>query len=69
MQERLHFDVADLQGYDAILGKPWLDKHNPAIDWKSTWMTVSRNGKTFVMQQRKTCSSFSFSAISPGRQA
>lgn len=27
-QERLTFDVADLHGYDATLGKPWLGKHN-----------------------------------------
>ena len=53
MQERLHFDVADLQGYDAILGKPWLDKHNPTIDWKKHMVSVHKNGKTFVMQQRK----------------
>ena len=47
------FDVAGLQGYDAILGKSWLDKHNPDIDWKRHIVTVHRNGKTFVMQQRK----------------
>ena len=41
-QERLSFDLADLQGYDAILGKPWLDKHNPSIDWKSHTVTISK---------------------------
>lgn len=31
--EELDMDVAPLAHADVILGKPWLDKHNPRIDW------------------------------------
>ena len=40
--ENLSFDVIDLQGYDAILGKPWLTKHNPRIDWKQHQLTLRK---------------------------
>ena len=33
LREVIHFNVIPLQGYDLILGLPWLVKHNPAIDW------------------------------------
>ena len=39
-QEKIDLDVIDLQGYDAILGKPWLTKHNPHIDWKGHQLTL-----------------------------
>ena len=29
------FSVMTLQGHQVILGMPWLEKHNPKIDWKS----------------------------------
>ena len=32
--EFLDFSIISLPTYDAILGKPWLDKWNPIIDWK-----------------------------------
>ena len=43
-REKLTFDVIDLQGYDAILGKPWLTQHNPHIDWRQHQLTL-RKGK------------------------
>ncbi len=49
--EKMSFDVADLQGYDAILGKPWLDKHNPAVDWKSHIVTLQNRGYTVTLKQ------------------
>src|SRR3954449_5367825 len=32
--DTLDLDVLPLEGNDIILGKPWLRKHNPNIDWK-----------------------------------
>lgn len=32
--ESLDLVVTELQGYDAILGMPWLQQHNPAVDWR-----------------------------------
>ena len=39
LQESLDFTVTDLHGFDAILGMPWLQRHNPSIDWRK--QTVS----------------------------
>ena len=33
-EKKLVFDIVDLADYDVILGDPWLEKHNPAINWK-----------------------------------
>lgn len=30
----IDFVSTDLQGYDAILGMPWLSRYNPRVDWK-----------------------------------
>ena len=34
-EEDLRFFVTDLGGDDLILGLPWLEKHNPPVDWNS----------------------------------
>ena len=34
----LNFLYSNCQKYDAILGKAWLDRWNPAIDWKRNTM-------------------------------
>src|SRR3954453_11661559 len=31
--EMIQFDTAKIARYDAILGMPWLEEHNPNIDW------------------------------------
>ena len=33
-RDRLDLTLTELSGYDVILGMPWLDKHNPDIDWR-----------------------------------
>ena len=43
--EFLDFSVINLPKYEAILGKPWLDKWNPVIDWQKNtmvWKMVKR---------------------------
>ena len=39
-QESLQLAVIGLQGYDFILGMPWLAKHNPEVDWQHGIVTV-----------------------------
>lgn len=51
--ERLRLDIADLQGYDAILGKPWLDKHNPSINWQTHTVTIGKRGRKVILQQKR----------------
>ena len=34
--------------YDVILGKPWLAKYNPQIDWRTNIIKFERNGKLLV---------------------
>ena len=40
MEELLWFTVIPLEGYDIILGMPWLSKHNPEVNWSSGIVTV-----------------------------
>ena len=43
--EFIDFSVIGLPKYEAILGKPWLDRWNPVIDWKKNslaWKMGSR---------------------------
>ena len=36
--------ATDLQGYDFILGEPWLQTRNPDIDWvEKTWAYTERS--------------------------
>ena len=37
-REFLHFTVINIPNYEAILGKSWLDRWNPAINWKENSM-------------------------------
>ena len=34
-EEVLQFDIVNLGRHDIILGRPWLRKHNPQINWKT----------------------------------
>ena len=38
--------------YDLILGKPWLTRHNPAVDWTTNTVQVHGAALTGVVQQR-----------------
>ena len=37
-QEFLDFTIINIPSYEAILGKSWLDRWNPAINWKDNSM-------------------------------
>ena len=45
--EFLDFSIISLPTYDAILGKPWLDRWNPVIDWEKyslQWRVGTKTG-------------------------
>jgi hypothetical protein len=37
------FDVTNTGNHDVILGLPWLQKHNPHIDWETLLVTLPRS--------------------------
>jgi Retroviral aspartyl protease len=40
--EYMRFFVSDLGHNDIILGHPWLRKHNPSIDWRTSTLVFNR---------------------------
>src|SRR6184192_1346482 len=40
-----------LPHHDLILGKPWLEKWNPSIDWRTNQICITRDGHTFAINQ------------------
>jgi hypothetical protein len=36
--------VTPLEGYDVILGKPWLTQYNPDVDWTANAVTITLAG-------------------------
>ena len=42
--ETLDFFVTSLSSEDVILGLPWLQSHNPEIDWASGSLTLASSG-------------------------
>ena len=41
-QERMKFDICNLERTDVILGMPWLAAHNPEIDWEKGEVKMTR---------------------------
>ena len=37
--------AASIAGYDVILGKPWLKRHNPIVDWEVDLWTYNPKGR------------------------
>lgn len=53
--EQVQFTVADLQnGFDGILGMPWLMAHEPAMKWKKREMVI-KFGQRRVCLKASTC--------------
>src|SRR3954462_2691510 len=50
-QEKIHPKVVPLPHHDLILGKPWLEKWNPLIDWRTNQICITRDGHTFAINQ------------------
>ena len=49
-QEKVRFYVLPLQGHDMILGRPWLQQHNPDIDWIQDTLTMNHMGHQIKLQ-------------------
>src|SRR4051794_1674740 len=64
-QECVDYVVVPLGGYDVILGKAWLDCHNPKIDWPSNTMRFFHKGARHVLSSSST--SRSIAPSSPTR--
>lgn len=41
--------VLPLGKFDFVLGLPWLEKHNPHVDWKAKSYEFNRNGRTYLL--------------------
>src|SRR3954469_5476407 len=50
-QEEVHPKVVPLPHHDLILGKPWLEKWNPLIDWCTNQIHITRDGHTLTINQ------------------
>ena len=48
--EFIDFSVIGLPKYEAILGKPWLNRWNPVIDWKRNRLAWKMGSKTITVQ-------------------
>ena len=42
-----------MEDYDIILGKPWLTKLNPKIDWKKNIVKFKHKGANIHLKSRK----------------
>ena len=52
-KEKAVFEVCDLGKTNLIIGIKWLKKHNPAINWKTGEVKMSRCPKECNMCSRK----------------
>lgn len=49
-QTHLPLTVADIQDYDIILGVPWLEHHNPYINWSSRYLVVTHHQRRHTLR-------------------
>jgi len=49
-KDSLKFHATRLKGFDAILGKEWLAKTNPDIDWRQNTLQFEYNGKVHTLR-------------------
>jgi hypothetical protein len=43
----------EISAYDCILGRPWLDKHNPHVNWRNNRLMIVKNGSRYDLDARK----------------
>ena len=48
-EEKIHLKVVPLPHHDIILGKPWLAKWNPLIDWRTNQIEIQEEKKKVVI--------------------
>ena len=49
-QDKVTFFVTKLKLYNVILGKSWLEKYNPLIDWRTNEIQLKIKNKCIVLQ-------------------
>ena len=49
-EDQMQFNILPLHRYDAILGAPWLQEHNPIIDWKKGEVRFTHKGQDIVLR-------------------
>ena len=42
--ENVCLDVVDMASHDVVMGTPWLEKHNPLVDWRKRVLKFERCG-------------------------
>jgi hypothetical protein len=69
-REILNLKIAPLPHHDIILGKPWLEKRNPDINWVSNIIMIKQEGKTYLLcPSKKEPKSLLISAIQAKKAA
>lgn len=54
-RDRLNLAATSLQGYDVILGMPWLQHYNPTIDWRGASISFTdQHDKRVVLRKSPT---------------
>ena len=56
-KEIRRFLVTDLEGYDVILGQPWLHQFNPVVDWKEQLIRFQYRGQHFTLRSERAAPS------------
>ena len=49
--DRDTFHEVDLEGFDLILGRPWLSRVNPAINWKTGTLRIKQKKNTIILSK------------------
>lgn len=52
-KDKLSAKVIEIKNYDLILGKPWLRKHNPAVDWREDKLEIQKGENYYVLRGEK----------------
>jgi Retroviral aspartyl protease len=45
--------VIEITDYDCIVGRPWLDKYNPHVNWRKNRLMIVKNGRRYDLDARK----------------
>ena len=62
--DQVRLKVAHLPHHDVILGKPWLERYNPNIDWVNNKLTFSVNTRMIQIKKPRPTEKVGFQVIS-----
>lgn len=65
LKDKLTAHAIHIANYDLILGKPWLFKHNPSIDWKENRMEIAVSRDCIIINGEKAPTSRTRSQPAP----